>query len=189
MKTNTSANVNLEQEAQRRMSLSRRRFLRGLGACMALPAFESLRPLKLLGTPAAALAGQAAATAAPVRMAFLQVPNGIIPGSWWPEGDGGKDFALPPTLQPMEKIRHEMQVIKGLDDLSANAGPDGGGDHARAGGTFLTGVRIKKTSGADIYGGISIDQVVAQKIGHLTRFPSLELTTDAVRKAGDCDSG
>jgi hypothetical protein len=189
MKTKQSVNVNPEQETQRRLSLNRRRFLRGLGACLALPAFESIRPLQLLGTPAASLTGRAAATAAPVRMAFLQVPNGIIPASWWPEGDAGKDFALPPTLQPMEKIRHEMQVIKGLDDLSANAGPDGGGDHARAGGTFLTGVRIKKTSGADIYGGISIDQVVAQKIGHLTRFPSLELTTDAVRKAGDCDSG
>jgi len=143
MKTNHSTSMNHEPEAERRASLSRRHFLRGLGACMALPAFESFRPLQLLGAPAAKIAGQAA----PVRMAFLQVPNGIIPGSWWPKSDAGADFDLTPTLQPLEKVRHEMQLISGLDDLSANAGADGGGDHARAGGTFLTGVRIKKTSG------------------------------------------
>ncbi|SPE58936.1 exported hypothetical protein [Verrucomicrobia bacterium] len=173
--------------AERQASLSRRRFLRGLGACLALPAFESLGPLQLLGAPAAA--GGPPGKSAPVRMAFLYVPNGTIPSAWWPEGDGGKDFALSRTLQPLEPVRHELQVISGLEDLSANPGPDGGGDHARAGGTFLTGVRIKKTAGADIYAGVSIDQMVARQIGHLTRFPSLELTCDAVRKAGNCDSG
>jgi len=178
---------NEEVSSQRRLSLSRRRFLRGLGACVALPAFESFSPMRLLAAPAKAAGG--AVAAAPVRTAFVYVPNGIIPSSWWPEGDGGKDFALSPTLQPLEKVRKEVQVISGLEDLSANAGPDGAGDHARAGGTFLTGVRIKKTSGADIYAGVSIDQVMAGKIGHLTRFPSLELTCDSVRKAGDCDSG
>src|SRR4029453_12275803 len=68
-------------------------------------------------------------------------------------------------------------------------GPDGAGDHARASGTFLTGVRVRKTAGSDIRAGVSIDQVAADQIGHLTRFPSLELTCDAVRKAGNCDSG
>jgi len=161
--------------------VNRRRFLRGLGACIALPAFASLDPLRLLAAPAAP-------TKAPVRMAFLYVPNGIIPSAWWPE-QTGSDFALPATLQPLEKMRDKFQLISGLQDLSANPGPDGAGDHARAGGTFLTGVRIKKTSGSDIHAGVSIDQVVAQRIGHLTRFPSLELSCDNVRKAGDCDSG
>ena len=179
---------NQNAAAQRRMSLSRRTFLRGLGACIALPAFESFNPMGLLASPTKAAASAAARTA-PVRMAFLYVPNGIIPAGWWPEGDGGKDFQLSPTLQPLAKVKNELQVISGLEDISANAGMDGGGDHARAGGTFLTGVRIKKTSGSDIYAGTSFDQVVAEKIGHQTRFPSLELTCDAVRKAGDCDSG
>ena len=171
--------------AERHASLNRRTFLRGLGACMALPAFESLRPL---GAVAAAPAAAAAARVAPTRMAFLYVPNGTIPSAWFPENDG-KDYALSRTLQPLEKIRHELQVVGGLEDISADAGPDGGGDHARAGGTFLTGVRIKKTAGSDIYAGTSIDQIVARQIGHLTRFPSLELTCDSVRKAGNCDSG
>jgi hypothetical protein len=180
MNTNPMLNRNLPPERQ--ASLSRRRFLRGLGACMALPAFESLAPAKLLAAPAAA-------QAAPVRMAFVYVPNGAIPAAWWPEGDGGRDFVLSRTLQPLQKVRHQLQVISGLGDLSADPGSDGGGDHARAGGTFLTGVRIKKTSGSDIYAGTSIDQLVARQIGHLTRFPSLELTCDAVRKAGNCDTG
>ncbi|HHY85313.1 MAG TPA: DUF1552 domain-containing protein [Verrucomicrobia bacterium] len=162
------------------IEVNRRRFLRGIGACLALPAFESLRPLSVLAAPA---------PVAPVRMAVFYVPNGTIPSSWWPSGNGGRDFALPKTLEPLESVRHQLQLISGLDNLSANPGPDGAGDHARAGGTFLTGVRIRKTAGSDIYAGVSIDQVLAQRIGHLTRFPSLELTCDAVRKSGNCDSG
>ena len=76
-----------------------------------------------------------------------------------------------------------------MDQVNAMPGPDGAGDHARASGTFLTGVRVKKTAGADIHAGISIDQVMASKVGHLTRYPSLELTCDSVRKSGNCDSG
>src|SRR5436309_5945103 len=151
MKTNPMLNRNLT--AERRASLSRRHFLRGLGACLALPAFESLHPLGLLAGPASA-AG-IGDKSAPVRMAFLYVPNGTIPSAWWPAGEGGRDFVLPPSLRPLEKLQHQIQIISGLEDLSANAGPDGGGDHARAGGTFLTGVRIKKTAGADIHAGVS----------------------------------
>jgi len=187
---NTHVSNHQNAAAERRLGLSRRRFLRGLGICVALPAFESLSPLSLLASPMdAPVPGGAGKAAAPVRMAFLYVPNGIILAGWWPESDGGADFQLSPTLQPLEKVRKEVQVISGLEDLSANAGMDGGGDHARAGGTFLTGVRIKKTAGSDIYAGVSFDQVIAQRIGRQTRFPSLELTCDAVRKAGDCDSG
>lgn len=166
--------------------LSRRRFLRGLGACVALPAMESLNPFSVLAAPR--IGGNSSATA-PVRMAFIYVPNGIIPSGWWPAGESGANFQLSETLQPLQKVRDKITLISGLEDLSANAERDGAGDHARAGSTFLTGVRIKKTAGADLHAGASIDQVVAQQIGHLTRFSSLELTCDAVRKAGDCDSG
>jgi hypothetical protein len=73
--------------------------------------------------------------------------------------------------------------------VNATPGPDGAGDHARASGTFLTSVRVKKTAGADIHAGVSIDQVMANNIGHMTRFPSLEFSCDAVRRSGNCDSG
>jgi hypothetical protein len=169
-----------ELAAERHASFTRRSFFRAAGACIALPALESLWvPSAFAGTK----------TPAPTRMAFLYVPNGTIPGAWWPAGDAGRDFAFSPTLEPLAKVRNQVQIISGLADASAEAGADGAGDHARAGGTFLTGVRVKKTAGSDIRAGVSIDQVVAGQIGHLTRFSSLELTCDAVRKAGDCDSG
>jgi len=166
--------------SERHDSLSRRHFFRGMGACIALPALASLASRQ-------AFAKQVSKVA-PTRMAFVYVPNGAIPAAFWPTATGA-DFALSPTLAPLANVQKHLQVIGGLQDLSANPGADGAGDHARASGTFLTGVRIKKTAGADIRAGVSIDQVVADQIGHLTRFSSLELTCDAVRKSGDCDSG
>jgi hypothetical protein len=178
----------LKRSNERSLHLSRRHFLRGLGACIALPAMESLHPLgalaKVVGT-----AADSSPVAAPTRMAFVYVPNGIIPSAWWPESGPSENLQISPTLAPLTNIRDKIQLVSGLQDLSANPERDGAGDHARAGGTFLTGVRIKKTAGADLHAGASIDQVVAQQIGHLTRFSSLELTCDSVRKAGDCDSG
>jgi len=173
--------------AQRHASLSRRHFLRGVGACLALPTFDSLFTS---GIQAAPLVSQAAtsATGAPLRMAFVYFPNGAHQANWWPKGEG-HDFELGRTMQPLEKIKKRLQILGGMDHVNATPGPDGAGDHARASGTFLTGVRVRKTAGADIQAGVSIDQVVAQQIGHLTRFPSLELTCDAVRKSGSCDSG
>src|SRR6185369_8662957 len=93
------------------------------------------------------------------------------------------------TMHPLQNVKEHLQVFGGLDHVNATPGPDGAGDHARASGTFLTGVRVKKTAGSDIHAGISIDQVAATQVGHLTRFPSLELTCDSVRKSGNCDSG
>jgi hypothetical protein len=175
--------------AQHYASLSRRRFLRGLGACVALPALESLLPTRLFGAESSGVGNLAkTASGAPLRMAYVYFPNGAIQPAWWPEGEG-KDFELGRTMRPLAKVKHQLQILGGLDHVNATPGPDGAGDHARAGGTFLTGVRVKKTAGSDIRAGISIDQVVAQQIGHLTRFPSLELTCDAVRKSGNCDSG
>jgi hypothetical protein len=174
-------NRNRDNSVERHLSLSRRQFLKGLGACLALPS---------LGQFAVSSASAKGASATvPIRMAFVYVPNGTIPSAWWPSGDGGADFNLSKTLEPLAPVKQQLSVISGLADKSAEAGMDGAGDHARAGGTFLTGVRIKKTAGADLRAGVSIDQAVASKIGHLTRFPSLELTCDNVRKSGNCDSG
>src|ERR1043165_2435403 len=185
----TNAPLDRSLSAQRYLHLSRRHFLRRVGACLALPAFESLRPLGLIAAVAEE-AGELAktSTGAPLRMAFVYFPNGAIQPSWWPTGSE-TDFRLNRTMQPLEKVQHQLQILGGLDHVNATPGPDGAGDHARASGTFLTGVRVKKTAGADIHAGISIDQVMANQIGHLTRFPSLELTCDAVRKSGNCDSG
>ncbi len=173
--------------AQRRLAFSRRSFLRGLGACIALPAFESLTPWKLLAADAVA-AGRLATTAtgAPLRTAFVFFPNGAIQPNFWPNGSGS-DFKFNTTLQPLEETRSYVRVLGELDHLCANPGDDGGGDHARGNAVFLTGARPKK-SATDIHAGISIDQMMAKKIGHLTRFASLELTCDDTRKTAACDS-
>lgn len=176
------------------LGMSRRRFLRGVGVSMALPAFESLLPRS--ATAAAAFAGGApippatTATGAPLRMAFVYVPNGVNLSYWWPKKEGkGKDFEFNRTMLPLARLKDQVQVIAGLDQLNAFGGKDGPGDHARACATFLTGVRARKTAGADIHAGVSVDQVAARAVGHLTRFPSIELACDAARKSGNCDSG
>lgn len=170
--------------------LNRRRFLRNLGLCLALPALETFAPRKLLGAAAAAggpaLAGTTA-TGAPLRTAFLYFPNGAIPAHWWPTGEG-KDFALNRTMAPLANVKDKLQVLGGLTCLAANSGGDGGGDHARANGTFLTNVRIKKTNGADFHAGVSADQIMAQQIGLLTPFRSLELSCDTILNIGGCDT-
>jgi len=176
-----------ERAAQRHVALTRRNFLRGLGACVALPAFQSLTAGRLMAASASAGKLAATATGAPLRTAFVYFPNGAIPSAWWPAGDEAK-FDLSRTLQPLEPLRKDIQILGGLDHVNATAGPDGAGDHARANGTFLTGVRMKK-SATDVRAGISIDQVIAREIGHLTRFPSLELSCDSGRNTGACDSG
>jgi hypothetical protein len=123
-----------------------------------------------------------------MRLGVVYFPNGAIQSTWWPKGEN-TEFELSETMAPLQNLKPQLQVLGGMDQVNATPGPDGAGDHARASGTFLTGVRVKKTAGADIHAGISIDQVIASKVGHLTRFPSLELTCDAVRKSGNCDSG
>lgn len=92
-------------------------------------------------------------------------------------------------MAPLAGVKDQIQVISGLDHINATPGSDGAGDHARASASLLTGCRAKKTAGADICVGPSVDQVAAQHVGHLTRYSSLELTCDDVRNSGNCDSG
>jgi hypothetical protein len=164
---------------------SRRGFLRGLGAAVALPALESFRPVLAAG---AARPVATTATGAPLRMAYLYIPNGVNVGMWRPTGSAS-NYKLGKTFEPMEVHRDHFQIYTGFEQKEASAGGDGPGDHARGNATFLTGARARKTSGSDIRLGISVDQVAAQAAANLTRFPSLELSTDGVRKSGQCDSG
>ncbi len=163
---------------------SRRQFLHGLGSLIALPAFASLGA-RSLAADARGLARTA--SGAPLRAAFVYFPNGAIPAAWWPDGEGSA-FQFKKTLQPLEPLKGHVQILGGLDHHTAEGGPDGAGDHARGNGTFLTGVRLNK-SATNIRAGVSIDQVIARRIGALTRMPSLELACDSGRKAGACDSG
>jgi len=159
--------------------LSRRTFLRGVGAAIALPMLDAMVP---------AFASAAKISPSPVRTSFVYVPNGIVMDNWTPKA-AGKAFEITRILQPLEPFREKMLVISGLMDNNANALGDGGGDHARAAASFLTASHPKKTGGSDIHVGISVDQVIAQATGSETRLPSLELGLDDSRVVGHCDSG
>lgn len=157
--------------------LARRTFLQGVGATLALPMLDAMRPARA-----------AADGSAPRRLAYVFFPNGAIMPDWKPEGVG-TDYELPKTLQPLAPHKSDLLVISGLAHDMARAHGDGAGDHARSCATFLTGSHPRKTDGADIEAGVSVDQVAASEIGKQTRLPSLELGIEAGRQAGSCDSG
>jgi hypothetical protein len=162
-----------------RKHLPRRTFLRGMGALVALPALDAM-------TPAFAAPGRAGKS--PLRLAFTYVPNGITMNEWTPQGEG-RGFVYSRVMKPLERFRDDTVVVSGLAHRNGYALGDGPGDHARAAASYLTGVHPKKTAGADIQNGISVDQIAAQHLASETRFPSIELGCDDSRTVGNCDSG
>jgi len=162
--------------------ISRRTMLRGLGTAIALPALEAMLPRSGFG------ATVAAAAPGPKRLAWIYVPNGVDMSSWKPTKVGA-DFELTPTLAPLAKFKDKMMVLSGLACEKANPNGDGPGDHARAMAAYLTGVQPRKSEGANIHLGVSADQAAADKIGYLTRFPSLEMGLEEGSQGGRCDSG
>jgi hypothetical protein len=158
--------------------INRRTFLRGVGTAVALPVLERMLPMTAL----------ASTPKAPVRMAFMFVPNGMNMHEWTPAAEGALG-TLPSILQPLEPVKGYLNVLTGLSQYHAEANGDGPGDHARSTACWLTGVQPKKTSGADIHAGISVDQVAAMHIGNQTKFASLELGCEGGGVNGDCDSG
>lgn len=156
-----------------RFTLNRRSVLRGIGASITLPFLESLAP-----RPARAAA---AGATPPTRMAFLFMPNGVHPKRWTPEGEG-MDWKPSPLLEPLAAHRQDLTILTNLQ----NALADGGDGHYAKSASWLTGYRVRKTTGRDVdVGGPSIDQAYAATCGHHTRLTSLELGTEPVRKGVD----
>ncbi len=156
--------------AARTKALSRRTFLRGAGVALGLPLLEAMAP-----RASAALMGAEEASA-PVRAAYLYFPNGAWMDTWVPKKTG-TDFELPFCLTPLESMREQVTVLSGLDKPFSRTGD---GHYAKT-ANFLTGLHVRKTTGQDLNsGGVSVDQVAASRIGHLTPLPSLELATDPV---------
>ena len=158
--------------------LSRRTFLRGAGAAIGLPLLDAM-------TPALAWA-RGASTEPPVRLCFVYVPNGMVMKNWTPAATG-LEFEFTPILKPLEQFREQTLVLSRLMCHNANALGSGPGDHARASASFLTGAHPRE-SGADIYAGVSADQVAADAVGSQTRLRSLELGLEDTRMVGLCDA-
>ena len=161
-----------------RKHVARRTFLKGMGAVVALPVLDAMTP---------AFAQAAAGASSPLRLAFTYVPNGVVMAQWTPKGEG-LGFEYSRVLKPLERFREHTVVLSGLAHKNGYALGDGPGDHARAAASYLTGVHPRKTAGADIQNGISIDQIAAQHLAPQTRFASIELGCDDSRTVGNCDS-
>ncbi|HEY2588472.1 MAG TPA: DUF1552 domain-containing protein [Tepidisphaeraceae bacterium] len=157
--------------------LSRRTFLRGTGVAIALPWLEAMAPRVSFGASSEA--------APPVRMACLFFPNGAYPKAWTPT-KAGADYDLPTCLEPLAPVKQDVLVLTGLDKAKSH---DGDGHYAKD-ANFLTGLHVNKTDGRDISaGGISMDQLAAQRIGARTPLPSLEVGVDPVDSGVDTNVG
>jgi hypothetical protein len=153
--------------------------LRGVGTVVALPFLEAMVPRSLRAATAAA---------APKRMAWVYIPQGAYMPYWMPTTEGA-DFELMDCVKPIAEHKQDIIMFGGLTCDKARANGDGAGDHARAGGAFLTGAQPRKTAGSNFQAGTSADQLAVQKLGHKTRFPSLEMAIEGYRGTGNCDSG
>ena len=161
--------------------LSRRTVLKGLGAAISLPFLDAM-------TPALASAAARRAAAGPVRLAWFYLPNGIDMRHWTPAAEGPL-ASLPSILAPLEPVKNDLCVLSNLTTHWGRPLQAGAGDHGRALGSYMTGVEVYKTAGADLKLGISADQIAANAVGHITRLPSLEVGLEEARQAGNCDSG
>jgi len=174
-----------------RRHVPRRMFLRGAGITLALPLLDSMIPAQ---TPLAKTAATPKA-----RFAGIFVPHGAAPGWWVPEAGGpgepksqpgSRDFEFPMILKPLEPFREHTVILSGLWSKSAEPPPGAtGADHWVA-AAFLCANKPKKTTGADIYDGTTIDQIIAQKIGQETLLPSLQLALeDPGANSSNCGEG
>jgi hypothetical protein len=155
---------------------ARRRFLRGCSVALALPWMESLGRTQLLAS---------APPKPPIRTAFIYFPNGVWEKSWVPETTGS-NYALSPSLLPLEAVKDSVLVLSGLDKKNSH----GGDGHYAKTANFLTGMPVAKTTGRDISsGGISVDQLISQHWQGQTALPSLELGTEPVISGIDSNVG
>lgn len=162
--------------------LSRRTLLRGVGATISLPFLDAMLPRGVFASTTNTIVKP------PVRFGVIYVPNGVHMQAFTPKKKG-KDFDLPELLQTVAPYQGDFSVLSGLTCDKARANGDGPGDHARAMSAFLTCRQPKKTSGADIRIGTSVDQMIAGVVGKETKLPSLEIGIERGLNSGGCDSG
>jgi len=160
-------------------ALSRRAVLRGLGTTVALPLLDAMVP---------ALTTAAKTAAKPVRrLGVVYHPNGVVYEQWLPKGVGAT-FELSLILSPLAPQRDRVVVVTGLASEPAEAMGDGGGDHSRASGSYLTGIHVKKSDSL-VQNDISMDQIAARAFERDTQLSSLQLTADENSLVGACDVG
>ncbi len=162
-------------------SLSRRTFLKGVGASIGLPLLDSM-------VPAFAAIKDTAASPIP-RLGFVYVPHGTVLPDWVPE-DQGPDYTMSPTLKGLEAYKDSFTVLSNLENTPAWLRPgEPGGGHANIMASWLSGVHVKATQGADVQAGITVDQIAARHFEKDTQIASLELGIEPTNLSGSCDVG
>ena len=163
-----------------KLALPRRMFLRGMGVTIALPLLDSMMP---------AMSVLAKSPARPVkRLGFVYTPNGATMSAWTPSGEGILD-ELSPTLSPLAPFREHVLVPTGLSQRQAESMGDGNGEHSRGQTVWLCGVHPKRTEGADVQAGVTVDQIAAQTICNDTPLLSIEMALEQNYLVGNCDNG
>jgi hypothetical protein len=163
--------------------IPRRAFLKGIGTAVALPMLDAM-------IPGASLLRRSSAWASeknPARVIFITFPNGAEMVSWTPAAEG-TNYELSPILSPLKKVQSQVLVLSGLGNDPGEAHGDGPGDHARSAASILTGIHPLKHE-SNLRTGISIDQILAGKLGQATRYPSLVLGCEDSYSSGGGDSG
>jgi len=162
--------------------LSRRTVLRGAGSVLALPLLDAM-------VPAGVALAQTAAVPKP-RFVGCFVPHGMAPGYWVPEKVGALDPVFPFNWKPLEPFRDSTVILSGLHSRSAEPPPGAtGADHWVA-AAFMCGVKPRKTAGADVFCGTTIDQIIAKKIGTENLMPSMQLAVeDPGSNSSNCGEG
>jgi uncharacterized protein DUF1552 len=162
-----------------KVSLNRRTFMRGVGAAISLPFLDAMLPALSAAT----------APAAPQRLGFVYVPNGMFLPNFHPAGTGGSSYELTPILKPLEALREHVVVVSGLSNMPVLANDQGGGVHTRNHAGWLSGVLPKRTEGANITSAKTVDQYAADRLGADTPLRSLELTLESNFQVGNCEAG
>ena len=163
--------------------ISRRTVLRGAGSALALPLLDAM-------IPAGVAQAQTAAVPKP-RFVGCFVPHGMAPGAYWvPAKEGALDPELPFNWKPLEPFRNQTVILSGLHSRSAEPPPGAtGADHWVA-AAFMCAVKPRKTAGADVFCGTTIDQIIAQKIGRENLMPSMQLAVeDPGANSSNCGEG
>jgi Protein of unknown function (DUF1552) len=173
-----------------RTHISRRAVLRGAGATIALPLLDAMIPART----AFAKTGLGRVRLSAIEMVHGSAGSTAVGAAknLWSPAKTGKDFDLSPSsLAPLEAYRDHLTIISNTDVKNAEAfnPPEIGGDHFRSSATFLTQMHAKQTQGSDIWVGTSLDQFYAQRVGHETAIPSMQLAIENVDQAGGCAYG
>lgn len=157
--------------------------MRGGGVALALPLLDAM-------VPAGTALAQTAAKPKP-RFVGCFVPHGMAPGYWVPSGGSGPLAAeFPFNWKPLEPFRNQTVLLSGMWSQSAEPPPGAtGADHWVA-SAFMCASKPRKTAGADVYNGTTIDQIIAQKIGGENLLPSMQFAVeDPGANSSNCGEG